>query len=378
MTRRPLTDEAAVDLLHRLVAIPSVSGHEAQAADFLAETMTGLGLDATVDEVGNAVGRTGTGDGPTVVLLSHVDTVPGDVEVRRTGDALFGRGSVDAKGPLAAMVSAAARARDFPGTLVVAGVVEEETPGSRGAMHVRRTWRQPDALIVGEPSGWQNIVVGYKGKLDLRYRVSRPATHPSNPAEKASEAAAAFWHDALAAAGPDPSHAVFDRPGVTLVSISGDLEDAVLELSYRTPPGFDEEALRTRLTAALRGGDLDTLNSVSAVRSPRRDPVVRALSAAIRRTGGAPTPVLKTATSDMNTLAEVWPVPMATYGPGDSDLDHSDHEHILLADYLRGIDVLGGALAEFAESSALTRSGSGGAAAARPAPVLTAHPGGPT
>jgi LysW-gamma-L-lysine carboxypeptidase len=48
----------------------------------------------------------------------------------------------------------------------------------------------------------------------------------------------------------------------------------------------------------------------------------------------------------MNTLAEVWRVPMATYGPGDSRLDHGDDEHIVLADYFRAIDVLCLALAE--------------------------------
>jgi LysW-gamma-L-lysine carboxypeptidase len=50
----------------------------------------------------------------------------------------------------------------------------------------------------------------------------------------------------------------------------------------------------------------------------------------------------------MNTLAEVWDVPMATYGPGDSALDHSDDEHIALDEYLRGIAVLRTALRHLA------------------------------
>ncbi|MFE5212392.1 acetyl-lysine deacetylase, partial [Streptomyces sp. NPDC056600] len=57
---------------------------------------------------------------------------------------------------------------------------------------------------------------------------------------------------------------------------------------------------------------------------------------------------VKTATSDMNTLAEVWDIPMATYGPGDSSLDHADDEHIVLSEYLRGIDVLTSAIEELA------------------------------
>jgi LysW-gamma-L-lysine carboxypeptidase len=341
-----MTAMSDVDLLERMVAIPSPSGSEAALAEFLCDAMTQRGLDAEIDAAGNAIGRTGTGDGPTVMLLGHMDTIAAPLPCARTGEVVRGRGSVDAKGPLAAMVTAAAAYRSFPGRLVIAGVVEEETPGSRGAMHVRTHQDRPDMVIVGEPSGWQNIAIGYKGKLDVRYRVDRPATHPSNPAEKATEAAVAFWPDAVAAAGPRVSHATFDLPGVTLVALAGDTTTATLEISYRTPLGFDVEALLTRLHAAARGGTVEVVNAVAAVRSERRDPVVRALSAAIRATGGTPQRKLKTATADMNTLAEVWPVPMATYGPGDSSLDHSDDEHIRIDEYRRGIAVLRRTLAE--------------------------------
>jgi LysW-gamma-L-lysine carboxypeptidase len=342
-----MTPDEAVELLHRAVAIPSPSGREQDLADHLATVLAAAGLAARIDEVGNVIGETGTGDGPTVVLLSHLDTVDDPIPTRLTGSRLYGRGAVDAKGPLAAMVAAAVTAGPgFPGRLVVAGVVEEETPGSRGAMHVRRTWPCPDALIVGEPSGWDNIVLGYKGKLDVRYRVHRAATHPSNPVEKATEAAAAFWAAALRAAGPERSHAAFDLPGVTLCEMVGDLVDARLEVSYRTPPGFDTDELVGRLRELADDAVVEVVNAVRAVRTTRRDPVVRALTAGVRTVGGAPTPKVKTATSDMNTLAEVWDVPMATYGPGDSSLDHSDNEHILLAEYLDGIKVLGVALDE--------------------------------
>jgi LysW-gamma-L-lysine carboxypeptidase len=342
-----MTREDAVDLLHRMVSIPSPSGREQDLADFLAAEMAARGLRSRIDEAGNAIGETGTGDGPTVVLLGHMDTVDDPIPTRMTDTRLYGRGTVDAKGPLAAMITAAANAGEtFSGTLVVAGVVEEETPGSLGAMHVRRSWDPPDALIVGEPSGWDNIVLGYKGKLDIAYRVERAATHPSNPVEKATEAAAAFWIAALDAAGPERSHTAFDLPGVTLCAMSGDMVEAAMEICYRTPPGFDTDLLVGRLHEIAGDGTIEVLNAVRAVRTTRRDPVVRAISAGIRLAGGTPQPKLKTATSDMNTLAEVWDVPMATYGPGDSSLDHSESEHILVEEYLNGIAVLGSALAE--------------------------------
>lgn len=349
-----------VALLYQMVRIESPSGGERELAHFLVEQCRARGLRAVVDEVGNLVAETGTGRGPTILLLSHLDTVDDPIPTALGTDRVTGRGAVDAKGPLAAMLSAAAARQDFPGRLIVAGAVEEECPGSRGATHLRGSLDRPDAVVIGEPSGWSTVVLGYKGIVDLRYRVRRPATHPTNPAEKATEAAAAFWADAVAVLGPEASHAAFDRPAVTLGRMAGDLASAELDFSYRLPPGFDTQTLLDQLRDRARGGDIEVLGMVPAVRTDRGDPVVRALNTGIRRAGGTPRHKLKTATSDMNTLAEVWDVPMATYGPGDSRLDHSADEHILIDDYLRGVAVLGTALEELALIGApVTRSDAG-------------------
>jgi [amino group carrier protein]-lysine/ornithine hydrolase len=234
---------------------------------------------------------------------------------------------------------------------VVVGAVEEETPQSRGAMAIRATHPCPDLLVIGEPSGWDTVVLGYKGKVDVRCRVRSRATHPSNPESKASELAVRCWTTLLAELGPNAGHHSFGQPGSTLVSVSGDMTQAELEFSVRTPPGFDEARLMARLRAQVPGVEFTVLNSVAPCRADRRNLVVRALNAGIRATGGVPAAKLKTATSDMNTMAEVWDVPMATYGPGNSKLDHTDDEHILLDDYLRGIAVLTTALAEMESCS---------------------------
>ena len=91
-----------------MVEIPSLSGKEGPLAAFLVETMHSLGFHASIDEAGNAVGI--LGDGPKeIVLLGHMDTVPGIVPVRVEDGKLYGRGSVDAKGPLATFIIAAAK-----------------------------------------------------------------------------------------------------------------------------------------------------------------------------------------------------------------------------------------------------------------------------
>jgi len=338
----------AAGLLRGMLEIPSASYQERALADFLAEAMVDLGFQTHIDVVGNVIGVIERGDGPTLMLLGHLDTVPGQFPVRSEDGKLYGRGAVDAKGPLAAMICAAASAVDFPGRIVVIGVVEEETPGSRGAMEIRATHDRPDALIIGEPSGWSSVVLGYKGKLDLRYTVKCPATHPSNPAPKASELAVECWAALVDLLGPDVGHDVFARPGATLCQLNGDLTSATADISVRTPPGFDVDKLVRELHERLPAGKLEVLNSVAACRVGRANPAVRALVSGIRRLHAQPRLLVKTATSDMNTLAEVWDIPMATYGPGDSKLDHADNEHIMLSDFLRGINVLSIAISELA------------------------------
>lgn len=342
----PVTEVQAMGLLRAMVEIPSPSYSEALLAGYLVDAMRAFGFLAHIDEAGNAVGELSRGDGPTVMLLGHMDTAVGEIPVRCTRGRVYGRGAVDAKGPLAAMICAAATAEDFTGTVVVAGVVEEETPCSRGAMMIRQAYPPPDILIVGEPSGWSTVVVGYKGKLDLRYRVACPPTHPSNPVVKASEHATRCWQELAGLLGPAAGHATFDQPGATLTSISGDLSSAEAELSIRTPPGFDDGDLLARLRERMPAGEISVINSVRACRVSRANRAASALSAGIRRQRATPIAKVKTATSDMNTLAEVWQIPMATYGPGDSRLDHSDDEHITIAEYFRGIAVLATALTE--------------------------------
>jgi hypothetical protein len=71
----PLDAGADVELLHHMVRIPSPSGQEAELAGFLLGAAARLGLRTRLDEVGNLIAETGRGDGPTILLLSHLDTV---------------------------------------------------------------------------------------------------------------------------------------------------------------------------------------------------------------------------------------------------------------------------------------------------------------
>ena len=120
-----------VEFLKGALEIPSPSGKERLVAEYLAEGMQKLGLKGFVDEADNARGQ--VGEGPVqVVLLGHIDTVPGQIPVRLEGGRLFGRGAVDAKGPFVAMIFAAAGLSEEARkrlTVHLVGATEEEARG---------------------------------------------------------------------------------------------------------------------------------------------------------------------------------------------------------------------------------------------------------
>ena len=346
-------DPAAVDLVTRMVAIPSLSGDEAALAEFLVERMTALGFtQAGVDAAGNAVGRMGTG-ARQLVLLGHMDTVPGVVPLRTENGRLFGRGSVDAKGPLAAFVSAVARVGPVPGwTLVVVGAVEEEAPTSKGARFAAGCFA-PEACVIGEPSGWQALTLGYKGRMLLRYRLVQPLGHSAGPERAPAEAGVEFWNQvhALAAAHNAGREQLFERVLPSLLAFRTDddglHQTVALRVSLRTPEDFDADAWLAQRRALAVPADLETDECVPAWRGGKQTPLVRAFLPAIRAAGGNPAFKHKTGTADMNVVGPAWNCPILAYGPGDSKLDHTPNEHLELAEYLRSIAVLRAALAAF-------------------------------
>jgi LysW-gamma-L-lysine carboxypeptidase len=325
-------------LLRAMVEIDSPSGKEHELAAYLAGCLPSWGFDSHIDEAGNVIARRGDPAAPMIILVGHMDTVPDPVRVRQEGSLLYGRGTVDAKGPLATMICAGARADLGGAQLVVAGVVEEETTG-RGATHLAPTMR-PAVGVVGEPNGWAGVGIGYKGRFMASYTVTRRPVHTASPEEKATEAAITFWNRVTEHLASFPGELVFDRPVPTLVDMAGTIERASLTFSCRTPTGFDLPAFEALLAEAAVDATVEVEDRTPAVRVDPAGLAVRALCAGIRAAGGRPRLKLKSGTADLNIVAPVWQVPMAVYGPGDSALDHTDTEHIDLAEYATAIEVL--------------------------------------
>ncbi|MGN6628920.1 MAG: M20/M25/M40 family metallo-hydrolase [Candidatus Nitrosocosmicus sp.] len=158
----------AIELLKNSLEIYSPSRSETKIANFLKDVCLDLGFEqANIDSVGNIVATKGTGD-PIILLCGHMDTVPGIVPVRSDGNYIYGRGASDAKAPLIAMLLSAA---DFPkqnGTIIFAGVVDEEGNATGIKNLVKDKNLNPHYAIFGEPSGIDNITISYKGRLEIR------------------------------------------------------------------------------------------------------------------------------------------------------------------------------------------------------------------
>ena len=341
-----------ISFLEQLLRIPSLSGAEGRVAGWLVERMGELGFRAHCDEVGNAVGTVGDPDaGRTIVLLGHMDTVPGLIPVRRSGGRLYGRGAVDAKGPLAAFVLAAARVapRLEGARVVVIGAVEEERHG-RGARHLARTMEPPYCAIIGEPSAWEGITLGYKGMLVVDYRLVQPGGHSAGEYAGPAEHAVSFWNRLAAHAeaenrGQAGRFNTLDPALREFHTFRDGLDDgAEMRIAVRLPPGTDAACLRHRMESWCNGAQLSFPGSDPPFQAEKNTPPVRALLRAIRAEGGRPRFKLKTGTSDMNVVGPAWGCPIVAYGPGDSSLDHTPDEHVEIEEFLHGIEVLARAL----------------------------------
>jgi len=326
--------------------------------------MKRLGFKVKVDDVGNVIGEVGTGK-PEILLCGHMDTVPGYIPVRAVDGKLYGRGAVDAKSSLAAMVLAANSVAEkvSSGKILVAGVVEEEKSG-KGVKHLIKKGLSADYAIFGEPSGIENIVIGYKGSLRLKLTCETQTGHSAAPwlFENAIEKAFEIWRIIRETRFPNEDlNSHFYSVTSCLLQLKGG-ESAASNvpskcealIDMRIPPQLTCTQVYQEINSKVAqyqtvnpkvAVNMKIVDSAEAFETDKNNSLVKTLSSAIRKVRGK-TPVLirKTGTSDMNLLGNILKIPVVAYGPGDSSLDHTPNECISVEEYLGSIQVLQEAL----------------------------------
>ena len=361
-----------VELLERLVAMDTTSRNSnLELIGFVEELLGehGIASHRTTDASGakaNLLARIGPETDGGVVLSAHTDCVPVDgqqwstdpFELTRDGSRLFGRGTTDMKGFLAAALAVVPEAvgADLQRPLYLALSYDEEV-GALGAEalvdDLVRHHPTPSAVVVGEPTSMQPVTA-HKGVRSFRTVVQGKDGHSSKPDLAANAVAAAarlaVFIDELAAErraeAVDPR---FEPPATTfnLATIAGgqaiNIVPARCDLTweYRPVPADDSDDLRRRVDAHARDEVLPRLQRTwpGATITTEPEAVVPALDAEedgaaeelVRRLTGSEEPAGTVPFGTDGGYFQQAGLSTVVCGPGDIDQAHQPDEFIEVA-----------------------------------------------
>ncbi len=329
-----------IELTRKLVAIHSTTYHEHDAGVVLDHTLTALGWQVERMPVPKpAVGTPGAegggerfnvyaftpGETPDVVFSTHMDTVPPYVALREDDDYLYGRGTCDAKGIIAAQIAAAERLRDEGVKVAMLFVVGEERD-SAGAKVANQNPRGSRFLINGEPTD-NRLALASKGCLRVELYADGKMAHSAYP--ELGESAIDKLVAALASIQELPLPVVEDVGESTL---------NVGLISGGRAPNVIADAAEAHLLIRLVGPSDETKAAIlkavdgrARVEFSLELPFVR-----MRRVGTLPTMIAKF-TTDIPSLT-AWGEPFLL-GPGSIHVAHTPDERISKAELLEAVDL---------------------------------------
>ncbi|PSK90933.1 acetylornithine deacetylase [Murinocardiopsis flavida] len=365
------------DLLTQMIRIPSVNPRgagepaETALAEFVADWGRAHGLETSLHEVADGrcnVIATLPGDTERPLLLeTHLDTVETEgmtvdpFEARVADGRLYGRGSCDAKGPLAVFLTAMAdlaAAGPRPQTVTLAGVVDEEHV-YRGVQAMRAMDLAPFGAIVGEPTSMR-MVTAHKGCMRCRITARGPGGHSSEPWGKTNpfDTAARIIdflhgeHTAELDANPRP---LIGPPSMTVTMIEGGSgpnvlpESVTMTVDRRTVVGEDPHAVWAELRdllAARFGAQVEVAEPHVvdyALETDPADPFVSGFAGVLGAHGLDPAPKGVGHGTDASKIA-LDGVPSVVFGPGAIAQAHMPDEFVPLAELHEAHKVVAAAL----------------------------------
>lgn len=329
-----------LELTKQLVEIESTTYHEGPAGHFLYEYLGGAGYNVEkmkVEQPELALtpgGGTGErfnvyaampGVTPDVVLSTHMDTVPPYIGFREDDEFLYGRGTCDAKGIIAAQVAAAERLHKDGVKVGLLFVVGEERD-SAGAKVANQFPKGSKYLINGEPTD-NRLALASKGALRVELRAKGKMAHSAYPelGESAIDKMVEALHDVLALELP-----VEPEIGPSTLNIG--------IISGGRAPNVIPDAAEAHLLVRLVGPAEEVKSAIEKVVAGRADvsyslelPMVR-----MRKIEGLPTMVAKF-TTDIPSLT-AWGEPLLL-GPGSIHVAHTPFEKIAKKELLEAVDL---------------------------------------
>jgi len=333
-----LRTEDVLELHRSLVGIPSLSHEEREIANFLEQHLAHRGLSP--ERLGNNV-VVSIGEGENTLLLnSHLDVVPPSAdhpypafEPQVVDGMVFGRGTVDAKASVAAMVTAICRlhAQGFMpqnGRVLGAFTVCEETGGQdNGLQEILPLLPDVTSALIGEPTHMQPCVA-QKGLLILRVDAVGKSAHAAR-AEEGENAIMRMGRDLerLSRFTFDRVHPYLGRTTLSVTMIEGGTarnmipDSCSIYIDIRSTPEYTHDEIAQILNEELEGEVHVHSGRFVPTQTSQDSEIVRACLAANpgAESFGSPT---------MSDWIHVKEVPTVKIGPGDSRLSHTSNEHI--------------------------------------------------
>lgn len=327
-----MMENATFTLAQELLQIPSGSGSEQAIADMLVQRLSqrfSVTKQPVQDGRYNVIATCGE---PRVIFNIHLDTVPDDLPVKQEKGKLYGRGAVDAKGPLACMIVACERAHDegLEGFGLYLDVGEETD--FCGIEKLMELAPQAELIVIGEPTGLRPVIA-QKGLLEMTVHSQGIAAHSamtngSCAIEKlldvlAQIRALSLSDDPLLGATTRTINLIKGGRAINMVASS-----AQATISFRTVPG--DEGLKDKILAMAK---VNIINEFMPCKGELSPIVTNALESLSLPSRALATPFF--------TELYHWSKkgPALLLGPGDPYLAHTDDEHIRIEDLEMGTRV---------------------------------------
>jgi len=342
-------------------------GQEKACADFLAERLEGSGFEVEAYEF--SAGRPtliarlrGCGDKLPLCYAGHIDTVPlGDSPWSRDpfsgevdGDRLYGRGSSDMKGGIAACVLSAIKMSRHPDRkadilLVIAAAEETGCQGSAYVASLDGALGEAGGLVIAEPTS-NRLFIGHKGVLWLELKTKGIAAHGSMPGQGVNAiylAAEAVLKLRDADLGY-PSHPVLGSATMNVGVIAGGTrinivpDQVSIQVDIRTVPGrSSDETIRDLKKILGPGVEMNPLLDLDGVATDPHNEWIQEVCAALSSysSGSAPLKGLPYFT-DAALLTQAFDsVPTIILGPGEPEMAHKTDEFCCIPRLVEAVEI---------------------------------------
>lgn len=361
----------AKEFLKKCIEIYSPSGEEEEFSKFIANFLKNHDFAVKFDEVGNLIAEKGSGK-PELLLISHMDTIPGKLPIIEKDGKIYGRGAVDCKPSLASMVYSISQ-YDFNveniGKIIFAGIVREED-SLIGIQTFLKSGIKPDYAIFGEPTTINQICIGYKGRICIGFRTLAPPGHVASSWQYVNsiEVCLEIWNTIKGVCWQlnekfcpkKEKTKYFNKIIPNLTVISGGLltncipSECIIQVDIRFPPYIKSQMILNEIRRGVLDFEIVYRNQINldfkiqenisslieGFEIEGNELIVGALRWAIFKTiNQKPKLVKKTGTTFINQIGIELKIPSITFGPADPKLEHTDNEFIDLEEFYKAIEI---------------------------------------